>query len=266
MIRIFRHLWVIIACMLAVVVIMLQGVWPRPAAGLSPVTAQVGLGAYPVPPLVVTEAPLAPMTALPAPMPAPTACPDFLSSLPPAEFSACIAARDTRFAQEEQDAIATSQSSDAIFPTVPPVVLPLQTPKPRGYISERARRVERMSMEDRREIPPIMVPYGANDAWQLGALSGSDGSDYAVVLLFCYPKNDTRGPVLILTEYSTEDPVLQQIYNQYWLAPADLTALTVSGFESLLLTPAGPTGSMHFTTPEGKTGTFDLATQAWTFQ
>jgi hypothetical protein len=55
------------------------------------------------------------------------------------------------------------------------------------------------------------------------------------------------------------------MYNKGWESPEDVGTMTITGITDLTISATAPTGLVSFTTSSGKTGTFDIATETWTF-
>lgn len=145
-------------------------------------------------------------------------------------------------------------------PTETPVVA---TPAPPNYIPERFTVVEPVPGEDRIGLRFLR---SATSVWQLGAISDVSGYGYDSIWIWTKPPGAgadraTIGFFILGNAETNEGPR----YHMIWETPEDVGTITITGITEATTERDGPTGLVAFTTSAGGSGTFDLATQQWSF-
>jgi hypothetical protein len=171
----------------------------------------------------------------------------------------------TRVAQEEERESRAKQTAQVVHPYTPsipnykPAVL---WPRPSEF-----NKVERIAHPQRRE--PI------TSMWLYGAVPTNDYTFWDQYYILSKPGKDNY-PILETSVLNIHDESERQ-YEHTWTCPRAIGTLTITAITK----PAGwvePTpapvpphpypevvGIVHFTSSSGVAGTFNLATQQWTF-
>jgi hypothetical protein len=112
--------------------------------------------------------------------------------------------------------------------------------------------------------PPVL--RGTNSIWHIGTIpTHEEGMPGTLYLLARPPRDGEHARLLLLVEGDFVNEEQEQTYNKGWKAPEDVGTMTITGITDLTISATAPTGLVSFTTSSGKTGTFDIATETWTF-
>lgn len=153
---------------------------------------------------------------------------------------------------------------------LPTVVTPTETPfagtvTPPNYIPDESKVVEPVPGEDRIGLRFLR---GATSVWQLGALSDVSGYGYESIWVWTKPPGtQVRRATIRLAIMGDPDTDTGHgpIYRMVWEAPEDVGAITITRITDATTERDRVGGLIAFTTESGGSGTFDLATQQWTF-
>lgn len=164
------------------------------------------------------------------------------------KFLHCTRLKATMVAIQE---VHEQQTAAIPRPLASPVV-PDGTPLARGFIPERARKIEALAREDLIGGAPIFTK--SSSVWHNGAVLAPSQDDYYEVYLWSGP-----GCILgsLMTDPEAPQGLIQQ-YNRTWECPRDIGDIIITA-------AMGPDGIVSFANTAGQTGTFDLQTQKWTF-
>lgn len=194
-----------------------------------------------------------------------TPCPEGWSNAPSEIRQPCSVAEATKVAQEEQQhRLAVQTALAQRTPVANNFKPPVQWPEPESY----------------KVIAPFPLdmqrgPWGdATSVWVYGGVPKDDYTDWEFFYIIVRPGND--GHSVIATGALSNEPSTQK-YTHRWVSPRALGNLTITSIEkpagwvdpALAPTPPAvfpePVGIVHFTSSSGVSGTFNLATQQWTF-
>jgi hypothetical protein len=162
-------------------------------------------------------------------------------------------------AQRTIDAAATAQARP--YATTVPMRLDPRvatTPAPAGFIPDSVKAIGRV---DRSIVGGIGdFPRPVTDLWSIGAISNpEDPTAYDRIVLYTRPPEGTRNAALgkFLVGNSL-GPDLTRKYNQTWVCPRDVGMITI-------MNVSGSDGVVSFATSSGQSGTFNIASQTWSF-
>ncbi len=175
-----------------------------------------------------------------------------------AERNQCAEEKAIRTEKGLQDEYATAQAFpyQTVVPPTPDVNV-VGTPLPGRFIPDKAKKIEPVSKDDVAEIPGLR---GATSIWRAGALLNADEVDYSVLYVWSSPGKGNKHAQLGFYVFGNE-PNLSKQHNRHWKVPSEAGNITITGIDGQITTN---TGTIHFTTSAGKTGTFDVATSRWT--
>lgn len=145
-------------------------------------------------------------------------------------------------------------------PTETPFVGTLNPP---DYIPDRVKEVKPVPSED---LVGLQFLRSSTSVWQIGGLSDVNGYNYNHVWVWTKPPGAgadraTIGFFIIGDAETNEGPY----YRMVWESPEDVGALKITGISGVTLEREQATGAVAFTTSAGGSGSFDLATQQWSF-
>ena len=188
-------------------------------------------------------------------------CPtDWYLSTTPEVLDRCGRAKEATDVSANRTALALVP----LHPTYPPPPTVVGSPSPGPPIPASAQDIRAIDLNTLYSVPAGL--RGANSAWQIGSVQASDPDDYDTIYLLARPPASGVNATLAIALFgSASGSALRQVYQNTWISPQDVGFLTITNISGVTTNPTGLTGIVTFTTQSGKTGTFNLATNAWTF-
>jgi hypothetical protein len=195
--------------------------------------------------------------ALPATADA-TPCPtDWYRSTDQDILTRCYAEKQARY----NEAMKQAMTQAVVQPSYVPVQHPSVSTNTQMTPPPEIRALDSHEFADG---PPSL--RGSDSIWYLGTIPTDEKvSPGTLYLLTRSPENGRHAALLTILEGNFVKDEQRQMYNKGWESPEDVGTMTITGITDLTISATAPTGLVSFTTSSGKTGTFDIATETWTF-